>query len=227
VNSGNSFEEGAIVFIDGATPGALNGEARVLSTTSTGFTFATDAPDGAASGNITGKYAPVHSWAKIYADTNVAVWQSQDPQANGHCLRIDDSGGASARVRGFESMTDASTGTGTFPSDLQLSGGGYWAKSVNSNATAVRWQVVLLSCHYDILDWLAPDWVFDTATGQFDRGRLRCRPRLAMHIHQTDWRYWPLFEPHHYLKLPRMIAATCYVATIDGEPVAHLPAARR
>jgi hypothetical protein len=24
-----------------------------------------------------------------------------------------------------------------------------------------------------------------------------------MSIHQTDWRYWPLFEPHHYLKLPR------------------------
>lgn len=23
-------------------------------------------------------------------------------------------------------------------------------------------QVVLLSCHYDIIDWLAPDWVFDT-----------------------------------------------------------------
>jgi len=103
---------------------------------------------------------------------------------------------------------------------------------VGAGAFAKAWrrtsgQVVLLSCHYDILDWLAPDWVFDTATGQFDRGRLRCRPRLAMHIHQTDWRYWPLFEPHHYLKLPRMIAATCYVATIDGEPVAHLAVSTR
>ena len=27
-------------------------------------------------------------------------------------------------------------------------------------------QVVLLSCHYDVIDWLQPDWVFDTATGQ-------------------------------------------------------------
>ena len=27
-------------------------------------------------------------------------------------------------------------------------------------------KVVLLSCHYDIVDWLQPDWVFDTATGE-------------------------------------------------------------
>lgn len=26
---------------------------------------------------------------------------------------------------------------------------------------------VLLACHYDIIDWLEPDWVFDTGTGQF------------------------------------------------------------
>ena len=28
-------------------------------------------------------------------------------------------------------------------------------------------QAVLLSCHYDVLDWLQPDWVWDTATGRF------------------------------------------------------------
>lgn len=83
-------------------------------------------------------------------------------------------------------------------------------------------QVVLLSCHYDVLDWLQPDWVFDTATGVFDRGSVRCRPRLALEIEQTDWRWWPHFEPHHYLKLPRMIASTNYVGWIDGEPVAHV-----
>ncbi|BCB28447.1 hypothetical protein SKTS_33330 [Sulfurimicrobium lacus] len=103
---------------------------------------------------------------------------------------------------------------------------------VGAGAFAKAWRrtggkAVLLSCHYDILDWLEPDWVFDTASGQFERGRLWRRPRLEMHIHQTDWRYWPLFEPHHYLKLPRMIAARCYVATIDGEPVAHLAVSTR
>lgn len=83
-------------------------------------------------------------------------------------------------------------------------------------------QVVLLSCHYDILDWLHPDWVYDTATAKFHGRWLQQRPRFELDIWQTDWRYWPLFEPHHYLKVPRMIAARCYVGTVDDEPVCHL-----
>jgi hypothetical protein len=47
-----------------------------------------------------------------------------------------------------------------------------------------------------------------------------------MCIHQTDWRYWPAFEPHHYLTLPHMIAATNYVATIlPGRARIPLPGA--
>lgn len=83
-------------------------------------------------------------------------------------------------------------------------------------------QVVLLSCHYDIVDWLEPDWVYDTATGQYAGRRLWRRPKIEFDIWQTDWRYWKLFEPHHYLKAPLMVAAKCYVATVDGEPVAHV-----
>jgi hypothetical protein len=27
-------------------------------------------------------------------------------------------------------------------------------------------QIILLSCHYDVLPWLQPDWVYDTRTGE-------------------------------------------------------------
>lgn len=83
-------------------------------------------------------------------------------------------------------------------------------------------QAVLLSCHYDILDWLEPDWVFDTAERKFHARWLQRRPRFDLDIWATDWRHWPLFEPHHYLKLPRMIAAKNYVGTVDGELVCHV-----
>lgn len=103
---------------------------------------------------------------------------------------------------------------------------------VGAGAFAKAWRrtrgrVVLLSCHYDILEWVQPDWVFDTGTGQFERGRLRRRSPIDLDIQQTDWRYWPLFEPHHYLKLPRMIAATNYVGWIGDEPVAHVAVTTR
>jgi ABC-type ATPase with predicted acetyltransferase domain len=85
---------------------------------------------------------------------------------------------------------------------------------------------VLLTCHYDVLEWIEPDWVFDTSTREFSR-RLLQRPRFELEIWQTDWRYWPLFEPHHYLKMPKMVAATNYVGTVDGELVAHVALATR
>lgn len=87
-------------------------------------------------------------------------------------------------------------------------------------------QAILLSCHYDILEWLEPDWVFDTGTGEFSRGSLQ-RPRFDLEIWETDWRYWKEFEPHHYLKLPNMIAATNYIGTVDGERVCHLAVSTR
>lgn len=36
------------------------------------------------------------------------------------------------------------------------------------------------------------------------------------------WDLWPLFKPHHYLDSGPMIGAKCYVAFVEGEPVAHL-----
>jgi ABC-type ATPase with predicted acetyltransferase domain len=85
---------------------------------------------------------------------------------------------------------------------------------------------VLLSCHYDIVEWLEPDWVFDIAQRKFTKESLR-RPKFALEIRQTGWEWWSYFEPHHYLKLPKMIAATNYVGFVDGEPVAHLAVSTR
>ena len=102
-----------------------------------------------------------------------------------------------------------------------------FAKAWRRRAQATGAQTVLLSCHYDILDWVAPDWVWDTATGRFSGRWLRRRPPIVVDIVETDWRYWRLFEPHHYLKLPRMIAARCYVGHVDGAPVAHVAVGTR
>lgn len=84
---------------------------------------------------------------------------------------------------------------------------------------------VLLSCHYDILDWVQPDWVFDTVTAKFTRGSLWQRPKFQLDIVKTDSTYWRLFEKHYYLKLPKMIGAEYWVGMVDGEPVSHIAVA--
>lgn len=82
-------------------------------------------------------------------------------------------------------------------------------------------QAVLLTCHYDVLEWAEPDWVYDTGTGTLTRGRLQ-RPEIHLEIHRVSGRYWRMFEPHHYLKIPLPPAAAYYLGVVDGEPVAHL-----
>jgi ABC-type transport system involved in cytochrome c biogenesis ATPase subunit/GNAT superfamily N-acetyltransferase len=82
-------------------------------------------------------------------------------------------------------------------------------------------RVVLLTPHYDILEWIEPDWIYDTAKHAFARGCLR-RPSFELEVWKTDGSYWPLFEPHHYLKLPRMVGAAYYVGVVDGEAVCHM-----
>ena len=138
---GETFDRDAVVLIAGATPGALNGEARVVTSGNTAITWATTAPDGAATGTITIRYAPQTSWSKVYAGTNKAVYRSTHVQSAGHYLRVDDTGTTFARVRAYETMSDVDTGVGPFPTDTQLSGGGYWWKSIVANATAVKYRI--------------------------------------------------------------------------------------
>ena len=135
-NAGSSFTEHAVVLVAGATPAALNGEARVLTASNTQITFATTAPDGLATGTITIKNAPA-GWEEVFSGTNKSVFRSTDVTGWRFYLRVDDSSGLFARVRGYETMSDIDTGTGMFPLDSQISGGWYWHKATSSNATAI------------------------------------------------------------------------------------------
>lgn len=83
-------------------------------------------------------------------------------------------------------------------------------------------QLVALSCHYDVLDWLQPDWTLDTATGKFSGDCLWQRPKLSLQIRRVHPRLWRHFEPHHYLKLPPMVCCRHYAGFINGTPVAHV-----
>ena len=145
VFAAGTFKRHAIVLIAGATPAALNGEARVLSTDpdSNSITFETDAPDTtSASGTITIKYAPVGGWAKAYSGANLAVYRSSDSAGSRFFYRVADTTTTTARVTGYVNMTAVSTGTGPFPTSSQVSGGVYWTKSTQANARANEYAIV-------------------------------------------------------------------------------------
>lgn len=134
---------GPVIRVAGATPSALNGDWRIASVPgSTTFTFATTGiGDQTATGTITAKRAPL-GFSKAFSGTNKAVYRADDVTSSRLYLRVDDTGTTSARVRGFETMSDVDTGTGPFPTDAQVSGGMYWYKSSAASATARAWRVI-------------------------------------------------------------------------------------
>jgi len=103
-------------------------------------------------------------------------------------------------------------------------------------------QFVAVTCHYDVAEWLEPDWVLDMAgdcpnfrresglrTGETPAGengtvpfvarlqwrRLR-RPQLRLSLHRATPDVWPLFARHHYLTAALNRSARCYIGLLEG-----------
>jgi len=75
---------------------------------------------------------------------------------------------------------------------------------VQKHARRVNRQIVLLSCHYDVIDWLNPDWVIDCNRQEFNDRRSLWRSfqrseQLTFDIRPVDASTWRYFSKYHYL----------------------------
>lgn len=141
-SGGHPFDADTVSLWAGATPAGLNGEKRILTKGANVVTFdATGIADVTATGTITSKVAPA-GWTKAFAGTNLAVYKSSSVEGTGFYLRVDDTGTTSARVRGYETMSDVNTGTGPFPTVAQIAETGlWWSKSNAASAAARPWRI--------------------------------------------------------------------------------------
>lgn len=69
---------------------------------------------------------------------------------------------------------------------------------------------VAVSCHYDIIDWLEPDWIFEPATWALTRRSLHGRPDLQITIGPVPIAAWRVFGQFHYLTRDLHPAASCF-----------------
>jgi ABC-type lipoprotein export system ATPase subunit/GNAT superfamily N-acetyltransferase len=90
------------------------------------------------------------------------------------------------------------------------------AKTVRRRGNAL----VAVTCHYDVDEWLSPDWVYEPAENRFAWRDLRPRPQLNLTISRVTASAWPLFARHHYLTAALNKSAICFCAYMDGRPVA-------
>lgn len=105
------------------------------------------------------------------------------------------------------------------------------AHAVQKYVRAHEQQFVAASCHFDVVDWLQPDWILQPATMAFTWRELQRRPALECTIARVSYEAWSIFAPFHYLTADLNRAAKCFGLFIDGQIAAfaatlHRPHAR-
>ena len=76
---------------------------------------------------------------------------------------------------------------------------------VQKHARRIQKKIVLLSCHYDVVEWLNPDWIIDCNKSEFiDRRSLRPEERerkekLEFEVRKIRRESWKYFSKYHYL----------------------------
>jgi ABC-type lipoprotein export system ATPase subunit/GNAT superfamily N-acetyltransferase len=81
----------------------------------------------------------------------------------------------------------------------------------------------IASCHRDIIDWLDPEWVYDTDLQKLDNRRspfrMGSRPELTLTIRSTTPDYWRYFSKYHYLDTRMSRSVHCYVLLLGDKPI--------
>ena len=75
---------------------------------------------------------------------------------------------------------------------------------IQKHARKTGKKIVLMSCHYDVIEWLNPDWVIDANKQTYENRRSLWRDfkrteQLEFKIYETDRSTWKYFSRYHYL----------------------------
>lgn len=99
------------------------------------------------------------------------------------------------------------------------------AAAVGKHVRRTGAKLVAASCHYDIIEWLGPDWVYDAGAGTFTWGSLHRRPPIVLELARASRSWWSVFHHHHYLSGSLAKGSTCFVAFVGDRPAAFVAVA--
>ena len=85
-------------------------------------------------------------------------------------------------------------------------------------------KIILASCHFDIMEWLLPDWTYSPLKGRVERAenRRQSRPKIELQIFRCRYETWDIFKHHHYMSQNLNKAAKCFVLLMNDKPVAFM-----
>jgi ABC-type lipoprotein export system ATPase subunit len=82
-------------------------------------------------------------------------------------------------------------------------------------------KIILASCHFDIMEWLLPDWTYSPLKGRVERHDYlrQSRPKIELQIFRCRYETWNIFKQHHYLSEDLNKAANNYVVCWNDKPI--------
>ena len=85
-------------------------------------------------------------------------------------------------------------------------------------------KIILASCHFDIMEWLLPDWTYSPLKGRLERAscRRQSRPKIKLQIFRCRYETWNIFKQHHYLSEDLNKASKSFVFLMNDKPVAFI-----
>jgi hypothetical protein len=93
--------------------------------------------------------------------------------------------------------------------------------AINRTIRRTGRRFVAVTCHYDVLPWLEPDWVLDMADASLSRRRLR-RPQIDLQIIRCRTSAWQIFGRHHYLSGKVHAGSQCFMGLVKDRPAAFV-----
>lgn len=83
-------------------------------------------------------------------------------------------------------------------------------------------KVILASCHYDILEWIMPDWTCSPQKGgALEKGEYlrQGRPKINLQISRVEPKTWDFFKKHHYLTESVNFSSKFFLFEWDNNPI--------
>lgn len=76
--------------------------------------------------------------------------------------------------------------------------------SIQKHARRTNRRIVLCSCHYDVIEWINPDWIIDCNKQTYQDRRLERRTfkrseQLSFELYEVGRETWKNFSRYHYL----------------------------
>ena len=153
------------------------------------------------------------------------------------------SNGQKARAEACLQMLNQKSVIDEWTSVVDRNVGKVMSHCIQKHARRMKKQIVLASCHYDVIEWLNPDWIIDCNKQEYlERrsmvGTFTRTDQLRLSVREVSKQTWPYFSKYHYLsaRLPTgkifnyglfrgedQIGYICYAAYIIGNHHTFFP----